>query len=72
MKTMRARLPGKVIAPMTLPFSVNEPAESGTSRAARRITTRPPTPASRIPTTSPASPPRVMSRRTSSPGEATP
>ncbi len=71
--TTMPRLPPRVMSPILLPFSVNDPWADGTSRAARRMTSRPPTPATMTPTINPARPPRVMSRSTSifgSPGGA--
>ncbi len=67
---MSPRLPASVTSPIRLPFSVNAPVASAMRRAASRIAIRPPNPATTIPTTSPASPPRAMSRHTS-PGRQT-
>ena len=66
---IRARVPFRVMSPITSPFSVLKPTVSSWRIVANRITSRPPRPATTSPTMMPAMPPRAMSRRTSPTGD---
>ena len=66
---IKAIVPLKLMFPITSPFSVVRPTVSSWRIVANRMTSRPPRPATTIPTMTPAIPPRATSRRISPAGE---